>query len=142
MITAVLDTNVFIQTLIGTPRSASARTLRALDDGRFRLAFCPATIDELLDVLALQEMRYLHGLSDDAILTFVQSFLPDALILPDPVQPPASLPRDVTDTKFLGLAAAARAVFLVTNDRRHLLRLEQYQGTRIVAPREFLRQLP
>ncbi len=121
MITAVLDTNVFIQALIGTPRSASARTLRALDDGRFQLLFCPSTIDELLDVLALPAMR--------------------DLVLPDPAQPPASLPRDMTDTKFLGLAAVAHADYLVTNDRRHLLRLEEYEGTRIVAPRGFLNEL-
>ena len=141
MITAVLDTNVFIQALIGTPRSASARTLRALDDGRFQLLFCPSTIDELLDVLALPAMRDLHRLSDDAILRFVLSFLPDALVLPDPAQPPASLPRDMTDTKFLGLAAVTHADYLVTNDRRHLLRLEEYEGTRIVAPRGFLNEL-
>ena len=142
MISAVLDTNVFVQALFSPPRSASVRTLKALDDGRFTLVFSPATIDELLDVLMTSRIRELHGMSDDQILRFVQSMLLDAKFLPDQPEPPPSLPRDLFDTKFLALAAAVRADYLVTNDRRHLLRLRSFRGTRIVTAAEFLRNLP
>jgi predicted nucleic acid-binding protein len=47
----------------------------------------------------------------------------------------------VTDAKFLGLAEEAGANFLVTNDRRHLLRLKRHGRTRIVTPARFLREL-
>ena len=53
-----------------------------------------------------------------------------------------SLTRDVSDTKFLSLAAESLADNLVTNDRRHLLPLRQYGVTRIVTPAQFLAQLP
>jgi putative PIN family toxin of toxin-antitoxin system len=141
MITAVLDTNVFLQALISTPRSASVRTLRALDREQFQLVFSPATIDELLEVLSVPRMRNRHGLSDDEILRFVLSFLPDAIILPDPPLPSPSVPRDVSDTKFLALAEASGADFLVTNDRRHLLHLRSYGRTQILTPAVFLRKL-
>jgi len=51
---------------------------------------------------------------------------------------PASLPRDVTDVKFLSLAHEADADYLVTKDGRHLLRLKRYRRTRIVTPTQFL----
>jgi len=38
---------------------------------------------------------------------------------------PASLTRDMTDTKWLALAIKGSANYLVTNDRRHLLHCEQ-----------------
>jgi predicted nucleic acid-binding protein len=40
------------------------------------------------------------------------------------------------------LALRAKADFLVTNDRRHLLHLESFGQTRIVTPSQFMRLLP
>jgi predicted nucleic acid-binding protein len=54
---------------------------------------------------------------------------------------PTNIARDATDTKFLGLAQVAQADYLVTNDRRHLLRLKHYGRTKIVTPAQFLREL-
>jgi len=142
MITAVLDTNVFVQALIGSPRSASVRSLRALDAGRFQLALSNSALDELGDVLALPSLRDKHGMSDDEILEFLLSFVHDALMMADRPLPAASLTRDLTDTKFLALAAACGADYLVTNDRRHLLPIGEYEGTKIVTPAAFLRELP
>ena len=52
-----------------------------------------------------------------------------------------ALTRDMTDTKFLGLAAEVSADFLVTRDRRHLLRLRRIQKTRIITPMKFLKEV-
>jgi predicted nucleic acid-binding protein len=48
------------------------------------------------------------------------------------------LARDITDTKFLDLALAADADYLVTNDHRHLLPLKIIGRTRIVTPHKFM----
>jgi predicted nucleic acid-binding protein len=48
------------------------------------------------------------------------------------------LTRDASDAKFLELALAANADFLVTYDHRHLLRLKSIGRTRIVTPHKFL----
>jgi predicted nucleic acid-binding protein len=51
--TAILDTNVVVQALIGSRRSASARVLDAYYEGRFRFCYSPDTLDELLAVLTV-----------------------------------------------------------------------------------------
>jgi len=141
MITAVVDTNVVVQAAIGTPRSASYRVLRAYDSAKFRLMFSPATIDELLNVLMIPKIRARHGWSEDRILSFTLSLLLQATIFPGQGSISVLLPRDVTDSKFLALAEESRADYLVTNDRRHLLRLKHHLQTRIVTPAQFLKSL-
>ena len=142
MMTAILDTNVFVQATFSPPQSASYRTIVAHEKGRFQLIFSTDTLNELLDVLSLPRIRAHHGWSDDRILRFVLSFVADAVIHTETPIASATLTRDVTDTKFLGLAEASDADFLVTNDHRHLLPLRQYRNTRIVTPAQFLRALP
>ncbi len=142
MITAILDTNVFVQATFSPPQSASYRTIVAHENGRFQLIFSPETIDEILQVLSLPRIRARHGWSDDQIFRFVLSFLADAVVYTETPAASATVTRDVTDTKFLGLAEASGADFLVTNDHRHLLPLGEYHRTRIVTPAQFLRELP
>jgi putative PIN family toxin of toxin-antitoxin system len=142
MISAVLDTNVTVQSLIGSPRSASARVLDAYYAGKFELLYSRDTLDELIDVLLLPQIRRRHGLSDDEVLEVVASLLLNARHCAGELGVSATLTRDLTDTKFLALAAEADADYLVTNDRRHLLPLGRYERTRVVTPAAFLRQLP
>ena len=141
MTSAILDTNVFVQATFSASGSASYRTIVAQEQGKFRLIFSEATIDELLDVLQLPNIRASHRWSDDQILRFVSSFVADATIYTAVPSVPASLVRDATDAKFLGLAELSRADFLVTNDRRHFLPLRHHGHTKIVTPAQFLRDL-
>lgn len=58
--------------------------------------------------------------------------------------PPAASARVLDayyDSKFLDLAEASDADYLVTNDRRHLLGLKRHHRTEIITPAEFLRRL-
>ena len=66
----------------------------------------------------------------------------DAAIYAGQLSASPSLTRDVTDAKVLSLAAESSAAFLVTNDRRHLLRLRRHDSTRIITPTRFLAELP
>lgn len=141
MIVAILDTNVILQSVIGSPRNASRRVLRAYDRDRFRLAFSRDTIDEALNALTIPRIRSRHGWNDDQILRFVVSLLTNAVVHPGRQRVSGALARDVSDTKFLALAEEAAADYLVTNDRRHLGRLKRFGKTRIVSPARFLRLL-
>jgi putative PIN family toxin of toxin-antitoxin system len=141
MIKAVLDTNVVVQAVIGSPRSASHRVLRAYDAGKFRPVWSAATMDELLNVLALPHIRARLGWSDDEILDFALSLLLHADTVTGHSSVSAAIPRDVTDTKLLVVSAQSRADYLVTNDRRHLLPLKRFLETRIVTPARFLKCL-
>jgi putative PIN family toxin of toxin-antitoxin system len=141
MIRAIVDTNVLIRAALASLRSAAAQVLDAYYDGRYLLVFSPATVNELLEVLILPHIRARHGWSDDEILQFITTLLAGAVICPGRRILPASLTRDITDMKFLSLAEESSADFLVTNDRRHLLRLRQHGRTRILTPAKFLKEL-
>jgi putative PIN family toxin of toxin-antitoxin system len=142
MISAILDTNIFVRAAIGFRQSAASGVLDAYYDGRFRLVLSPGTMDELLDVLTIPYIRARHGWSDDNILRFLLTLLANAAIYRDRRRVSASTTRDLSDAKFLALAEESRANFLVTKDRRHLLHLGMHQQTRFVTPAQFLKELP
>ena len=62
MVTAILDTNVFIRAAL-RPGSPSARVVDAYLDGRFQLVLSQPVLHELLTVLLLPEVREVHGWS-------------------------------------------------------------------------------
>jgi putative PIN family toxin of toxin-antitoxin system len=141
MISAILDTNVLVQAVISSPRSASQRALRAYRDKRYRLVFSAETLDELHEVLSLPQMQARHGWTNAELAQHFTFLLANSLFYRISHSVSPSLTRDVTDPKFLELAQAADAEYLVTNDRRHLLRLRQHGSTRIVTPAQFLHEL-
>ncbi len=141
MITAILDSNIIVQAVISSPASASARTLDFYHGGKFQLHYSPAILDEWMEVLTVPRIRARHGMTDDELLEFLASVLINARRFPGETAVSAQLSRDITDTKFLALAAESHADFLVTNDRRHLLPLKKFQDTKIVTPRRFLAAL-
>src|SRR5712691_4805292 len=138
MITAILDSNVILQSLLSDVTSASVQVVERYFDGDFELIFSEATLDELIDVLSLERLKAKHGYSDDEILEYVNSLLDNGQCFTVSQQVSAAVTRDITDTKFLALAQSSEANFLVTNDARHLLPLGQFAKTRIVRPGEFL----
>ena len=142
MTSAILDTNVLVQSILSPSSSASARVLDAYYDGRFRFVCSADTLEELSDVLLLPQIRQRHGMSQEEIAVFVASLMAYADVFASgrPVAP--SVPRDATDSKLLSLAQESEADYLVTNDRRHLLRLRRHGRTQIVTPARFLRCLP
>jgi putative PIN family toxin of toxin-antitoxin system len=141
MITAILDTNVVVQSLIGKGAAAPARVLDAGYGNQFQLVFSPALLDEWLEVVLVPHIRARHGLSDDELLEFLASLLANARRHLATTSLAVALTRDVTDAKLIALAQESGADYLVTNDRRHLLRLGHYGRTRIVRPAHFLRLL-
>jgi len=138
MITAVLDTNVIVGAAIGSEKATAGRILDAYFDGKYQLAFSPATSDELLHVLSLPMIRRRHGWSDDDILRFVLSLHVSATIGAGRLVVSPTLTRDVTDTKFLALAAEIsmilaswpREMVTWTTSRRNLRMVENeaWQG--------------
>lgn len=137
---AVLDTNVLVQAAMGS-KAASGRVVDRYWSGDFEGVFSPTTLSELLDALCLPHIRARHGWSDDEILEFVTSLQAKAVLHSPAHSVSASVTRDATDAKFLALADETNADCLVTNDRRHLLRLGQYKKTRIITPAQFLKEL-
>jgi putative PIN family toxin of toxin-antitoxin system len=140
MITAIVDTNVVVQAAI-SPKGASFQVLKAHLDRKYQLISSPTMLDEISRVLMIPHIRTRHTWSDAEIRAFVELLATDAATYPAQRPVRVSITRDPTDTKFLSLAEESAADYLVTQDRRHLLRLKQHAKTQIVTPARFLKEL-
>ena len=132
----VFDTVVFVRGLIN-PWSVWGRLLFRHAAG-YRLMVSRLVVIELLEVLARPEItrkfRQVAGLDRDRVIAIVSQAESVELTSILPVS------RDPNDDKFLATARAARADYLVSEDR-DLLVLAEYQGTKIINAMQFMQIL-
>jgi putative PIN family toxin of toxin-antitoxin system len=133
MIKAVLDTNVFLRALIN-PHSRCGQLLDEFADD-YELVLSPAIVREVLEVLHRPRLRakFPHIAQLD-IARIIGLFEQAQVVEPQDVP---SVSRDPQDDKFLACVRSAEADYLVTEDK-DLLVLEEYEGTRICQPAEFI----
>jgi predicted nucleic acid-binding protein len=123
----VIDTNVFVAAGFN-PRSASARILDGVREGRFRLVWNQPTRGET--EMILRRIPRLHWQKAADL------FRPEGEYT-GPVDPAAfTVIPDPDDRKFAALSAAAN-VPLVTSDKLVLAQRDNV-GIEIVTPRDFL----
>ena len=129
----VIDTNILISALLaGT--SLPAHLITLWREGWFDLLTSAEQLDELMRVTRYSKIRerltpalagrLINELRDIAV---VVKDLPAVTVCPDP-----------DDNYLLAMTAGGGADFLVTGDKRHLLGLRLYEGTRIITVRDFL----
>ena len=123
----VIDTNVFVAALFN-PKSASARVLEGVREGRFRLIWTQPTRRET--EMILRRIPRLDW------RTIADLFRLDGEFT-EPVDPAAfTVIDDPDDRKFVALATAAN-VPLVTSDKLVLAQRGRI-GIELVTPRDFL----
>ena len=129
----VLDTNVIISALNfpGNERMVLELALR----GRFDFFLSLFILEEVAGVL----MRKFGW--DEERTTQVIRILESAATVIEPPCLEEVIEGGHADNRVLECAVAAKANYLVTGDRRHLLPLEEHQGTRIVNAPRFLSAL-
>jgi hypothetical protein len=132
----ILDTNILITALItrGTPPD---QLYEAWRDGRFTLVSSELQIEEIRRVTLRDGVRFrIHPaeagrmVNDLRRLAMITTDLPTVDVSPDPY-----------DNFLLAMAQVANAELLVSGDKRGLLALGRYKGTRIVTAREALEGL-
>ena len=125
----VLDTNVFISSFFGgNPRSI----IDMWKNGRLTLCLSQKIIDEYVEVLARL------GLSDSPeLVELLKLFATGFHIVFTTRTPEIHVVTDPDDDKFIACALALKAGYVVTGDKA-LVDVQQYQGIKIVTPREFL----
>jgi putative PIN family toxin of toxin-antitoxin system len=139
MLRAGVDTNVVVSGFIsGFDNSAAYRVLACLRQGLFRLVTTDAALTELRFVLGLKEIQKRHGASNAMLDAFCDNLRSKGELFDPPTAATPLLARDITDAKFVDLALASGADYLVTRDRRHLLNLKMIGRTRIVTAHKFL----
>lgn len=131
--------NILVRGAIAShPNSASKSVVDAIFAGSFLLLLSRETLFEIQRVLSEEEIRTMHGWSDELILSFCRALEVKGRMLETTTVVPASLTRDVTDTKFVALAIDGQADYLVTLDRRHLGRLKTAGKAKVVTPAKFV----
>ena len=136
MIQAVVDVNVLISALIG-PLGFSRQVLAAWEHERITVISAAGIIAELEQKLSLPRIsrRLPHPEEDRLwILPLLQT---QATMIHVPPHECATVTGDPEDDYVLATARLSRADYLVTGDRG-LLDIGEYQGVRIVSPREFI----
>jgi len=136
MLRAVLDTNVLVSGLI-SPNGTPARLVSAWRERKFELVVSPAILEELAEVLQRDKIRrYYEHVDRDLARKYIAGLRRFATLVPGEVQEQGVCP-DPDDDKFIAAALEAGADYIVSGND-HLLDLKEYQGMRILRPREFL----
>lgn len=133
---AVLDTNVIVAALRSSS-GASHQILLAADRGEFELALSVPLLAEYDDVTQRPESEIRIGLPHiDAVIRRLAAIAHKQQVyyLWRPVLP------DPKDDMVLELALAANANHIVTFNRKHLQRAEEY-GIKVSSPAEFIVEL-
>lgn len=128
----VVDTNVIVSALIG--KGNPRRVLELLFSGKVTLCLSTAILDEYIDVLHRPKFSRFPDFLAYASLTLkslqsIAEFMEPKITLrvcPDP-----------DDNKFLELAVATQARYLITGNKRHFP-VGLFKGTQTVSPREFI----
>ncbi len=129
----VLDTNVIISALMfgGTPQ----KVLDLIRVFELELILSPFILEEVDEVLKKKfqwpaSQRYR-----------VQELLRQQATIVTPTTIPKKIKACKADNQILACAEATDADVLVTGDKKHLLPLKKWKGTRITDPSEFLELL-
>ena len=129
----VIDTNILISALL-SDRSLPSHLIVLWRAGRFDLLTSVEQVDELMRVTRYPKIRQrlpptLAGqlINEPRNIAILVSDLPTVTVSPDP-----------NDNYPLAMAAVGGANFLVTGDKRDVLALNVYAGTKIITVRDFL----
>ncbi len=126
---AVFDTNVLVAAII--TEGVCSKLLRRSRMGEFSLISCPFILNEFNRILA----KKLH-LSDEEISSVMQLISePISQVIEHKIKI-TGICRDTDDDNIIVCAVAAKADYLVTGDSE-LLEIREYQGVKIVTPRDF-----
>jgi putative PIN family toxin of toxin-antitoxin system len=129
----VVDTNILISALLaGT--SLPAHLIVLWREGRFDLLTSAEQLDELMQVTRYPKIR--ERLAPALAGRLINEIRDLAVLLTE--LPVVTTSPDPNDNYLLAMAASGSADFLVTGDKRDLLALKLYEGTKIITVRDFL----
>ena len=139
MLRAVLDTNVFVSSLLNKT-GAPARLLDAWRAGEYLLVTSPPIMAEIKAVLELPRIKDKYALTDQDIRQLLDLLEKDAILVPGLSPVNNTILQDPKDEIFLSCALDAGADVIVSGDR-HLLSLKAFEGIPIVLVRQLLDRL-
>lgn len=130
MLTIVFDSNIYISAFNygGIPFQLVVLALQ----GEFKLFISEEIITEVLAVSA-KKFKY-----NQQRIKRLDVYLRDIARIVHPSLTVTKIKGWAADNRILECAFAAKAHFLVTGDKKHLLPMKQFKGIRIDSPEQFL----
>ena len=136
---AVLDSSALVSAFF-TPKGTPASLLAHARRGAFSLVSSVEILDEVTGVLMRPKHQARYGYTLDEVARYRKRLASLSTLVTD-LPSLKAVPLDPKDDMIVATAVAARADYLVTGDRRHLIVLGDYEGIRILDPRAFLAEL-
>lgn len=133
----VLDSSVLVSAFL-KPDGTSASLLARARDGAFVLCLSREIVAETAASLLKERHQRRLRFTPEKVARFCTLLGQVAERVEGELPAIRAVPDDPKDDMIVATAVAARADYLVTGDRRHLLPLGSYEGIRIVPVREFL----
>jgi uncharacterized protein len=132
----VLDTNILISAFI-TPNGEPAQVVKLLQTEDFYLILSADVFKEIERVIQYPKLRRLYHYTDEQVEAFLEGIRRIAIWIAE-TERLAVVDADESDNRFIELAVAGSARYIITGDKRHLLKIRRYQSIEIVSPTEFL----
>lgn len=127
----VLDTNVYISAILFG--GLCEEILKLAGQGSFELVISKNIIVETESLLKEKFKWSKKQISET--LTYIK----DVAVVINPEISLSVIKEDPSDDKIIECAVAAKADYIVTGDRNHLLPIKEYKGIKIMSPAEFLK---
>ena len=125
----VLDTNVFISGIFW--KGASNKVIFNWKEGKFTLVTSLEAISEIIKVLKDFKIK----LPDDMIREWVDLIVRNSIIV-EPKEKINIVKDDPKDNIFIETAVAGNVEYIISQDK-HLLKLKEFRGIKIITPEEF-----
>ncbi len=135
MIRVVLDTNIIVSATI-LRKGHSAQVLDLWREEKIELAVSLPILEEMGKVLKRARIIRQQSMTQQDVKTLIEGFRESGVLTSGRLDLEV-VREDPEDDKFIICAVEAGADYIVSGDT-HLLKLKEYQGIRIVPPREFL----
>lgn len=136
MTRVVLDTNVIVSAL-HFPQSRLTRILALVQSGEIDLFISSFILDEIGAVL-VKKLGWSRDRAQDA-KELIRSM---AIVVVDPKEFISIVKGNDANNRILECAVEAKADFLITGDKEHLLPLKTFRGVQTVSLAEFLDLYP
>lgn len=133
MLKAVFDTNIFISAFV-FPNSIPAKIYLLAIGRKYKLCSSPAIMAEVAD-----KLRSKFFVNEEDIVDLLKQIARISEIAKPKNK--ISLLEDDPDNRVLECAAELKADLIISGDK-HLLRLKEFQGIRIIRTADFLRIFP
>lgn len=138
MIRVVIDTNILVSGII-SPKSSPAKIIDFWRERKLTFVTSLKILAEVKRVLSYPRISQKYHLGPSETEEIIKGFSVFSEIC-SPKERVSVVKDDPADNKFLEAAICAGVQFIVSGDK-HLLRLKEYRGIKIISARQFLEEL-